>query len=296
MRANVKNTLIIASLYMVFTCQGHAFDIDETVDDEIRKNYNPTQLIQDVNIKDTALEKKIQATPVTKNTDEQLPALPNITKQGASTKQPDIKNNTIITTTKPYTGGNIKVKAGTSFNVTNSVSISDWQRKGTKVKFTTRSNTSGVYYNIPAGTVFQGEIIESHQPQITCNGGLVVIKVYSMIYKGQTVPVTAYVTRANDKKIFFNKIKGNRTYLQTTWKKGNWGRTIFDKMWGVTVGLGADGATLILTPFPLAYGTICLGLNTITSPICAFFSKGGHISIPAGSQFKIKFLDDVYIN
>lgn len=290
------NKFLTFLLLILLTSKGHAFDIDETVDDEIRKNYNPTQLIQDVKIKNTALDKNIQANPPKQNIEEQLPALPNIAKQGSSTKQSDIKNNSIVAQTKPYTGGNIKVKAGTSFNVTNSAAISDWQRQGTKVKFTTKSNTSGVYYNIPAGTVFCGEIIESHQPQITCNGGLVVIKVYSMIYKGQTVPVTAYVTRANDKKIFFNKIKGNRTYLKTTWKKGNWGRTIFDKMWGVTVGLGGDGATLILTPFPLAYGTICLGLNTLTSPICAFFSKGGHISIPAGSQFKIKLLDDVYIN
>lgn len=290
------NKFLTFLLLILLTSKGHAFDIDETVDDEIRKNYNPTQLIQDVKIKNTALDKNIQANPQKSNIEEQLPALPNIVKQGSSTKQSDIKNNIIVTQTKPYTGGNIRVKAGTSFNVTNSATISDWQRQGTKVKFTTKSNTSGVYYNIPAGTVFYGEIIESHQPQITCNGGLVVVKVYSMIYKGQTVPVTAYITRANDKKIFFNKIKGNRTYLKTTWKKGNWGRTIFDKMWGVTVGLGGDGATLILTPFPLAYGTICLGLNTITSPICAFFSKGGHISIPTGSQFKIKLIDDVYIN
>lgn len=283
-------------LLILFASKGFAFDLDETVDDEIRKNYNPSQLIQDVKIKDTALDKNIQATPPKQSTAEQLPALPNIINQGSSTKQSDIKNSTIVIQTKPYTGGNIKVKAGTSFNVTNSATISDWQRQGTKIKFTTKTNNSGVYYNIPAGTVFYGEILESHQPQITCNGGLVVIKVYSMIYKGQTVPVIAYVTRANDKKIFFNKIKGSRTYLKTTWKKGNWGRTLFDKMWGVTVGLGSDSSTIILTPFPLAYGSICLGLNTITSPICAFFSKGGHVSIPAGSQFRIKLVDDVYID
>ncbi len=59
----------------------------------------------------------------------------------------------------------------------------------------------------PASTIFNGEIIESHQPQITCNGGLVVIKVHSMIYKGQTLPVNAYITRANDKKSFLIILK-----------------------------------------------------------------------------------------
>ena len=117
-----------------------------------------------------------------------------------------------------------------------------------------------------------------------------------MIYKGQTIPVKGYITRADDKKIFLNNIKGDRTYLKTMWKKGNWGRTLFGKMFNLTVNLGGDGSTFILSPFPLAYGTICLGLNTLTSPITAFFSKGGHVSIPANSNFRIKLSEDAYIN
>lgn len=295
MRRNVQSTLIIASLYIASICSGHAFDIDETVDDEIRKNYNSTQLIQDSGIKNTALDKKLLSPSVIEAKDENLPELPNILKQNNYNKQ-DI----VITESQPiykkYEPGNIKLKAGTSFYVTSSNTISDWQRKGTKVKFTTKGNTFGKYYTIPAGTIFEGEIIESHQPQITCNGGLIVIKIYYMIYKNQRVPLSAYVVKANDKKIFFNNIKGERNYLKTMWKKGNWGRTLFNKMLTVTIGLGAEGSTLILSPFPLAYGTLCLGANAITSPICAFFSKGGHISIPSGSEFKIKLIDDVMIN
>ena len=64
-------------------------------------------------------------------------------------------------------------------------------------------------------------------------------------------------------------------------------------MLNLTINLGGEGSTLILSPFPVAYGTICLGLNAITSPITAFFSKGGHVSIPANSNFRIKFEDEV---
>lgn len=296
MGINVKRTLIITSLYISSITFGHAFDIDMTVDDEIRKNYNPTQLIQDVSGKNSALDKNIKSTSTVKPADQNLPTLPNISNYGESTKKSDVYNNNINVSTKPYIGGNIKVKSGTRFDVISNNSISDWQRKGTKIKFTIQSNKYGKGYTIPKGTVFLGEIIESHQPQITCNGGLIVIKVYSMIYKNQTIPITAYVTRANDKKIFFNKIKGDRTYLKTLWKKGDWGRTIFNKMATVSVGLGADSSTLILTPFPIAYGTLCLGANTILSPITAFFSKGGHVSIPEGSKFRIKLIDDVMID
>ena len=291
MRKNVQNTLIIAFLYTIFTSCGHAFDIDATVDDEIRKNYNPTQLIEDVGIKETALEKKMQSTPPMQNIDENLPVLPSISNTKNTAKTVEKPVNYI-----PYKGGSIKVKQGTKFDVISNTAISDWQRKGTQVRFTSNAPVYGSGYTIPAGTVFLGEFVDSHQPQITGNGGLIVLKINYMVYKNQKVPIVAYVTRANNKKIFFNNIKGERTYLKTMWKKGNWGRTIFNKMMTVSVGLGAEGSTLILTPFPFAYGTLCLGLNTITSPICAFFSKGEHISIPAGSAFRIKLLDDAMVN
>ncbi|MBO5738760.1 hypothetical protein J6R97_05415 [bacterium] len=286
----VKRTLIITWLYVASITCGHAFDLDSTVDDEIRKKYNPNQLINDVSVNNKALEKNIKAeSKVVK--DPNLPDLPKIINNSTSQKQADIN-----VTYKKYNGGNVKIKSGTSFDVTNSTAISDWQRKGTSIKFTVGQNIYRKKYTIPAGTEFRGYIIDSHQPQITCNGGLLVLKIDTMIYKGQKIPVVAYVTRANDKKIFFNKIKGERTYLKTLWKKGDWGRTIFEKMLAVSIGLGADSSTLILTPFPAMYGTVCLGANTILSPICAFFSKGEHISIPAGSNFRIKLLEEVMVD
>lgn len=298
MKKIVNLTLIALTLSMLSTNLGHALDLDATVDDEIRKNYNPNKLIEDSGINHSALEKNIQADIIettTKAPDENLPELPKIIN---STKKSDITNDTITPKTQytPYRGGNIRVHAGTSFDVTNITGISDWQSKGTKVTFKTKKNIHGRNYTIPNGTTFEGEIVESHQPQFSCNGGLVVILVDTMIYKNQRIPINAYVTRANDKKIFFNNIKGKRTYLKTVWNKGNWGRELFGKMCTLSVGLGATGATLVLTPFPFAYGTICLGASAITSPITALFSKGQHISIPANSSFRIKLTEDVLVN
>ncbi len=268
----MKRFIVLILIFLLFQNPGRTFDLDETVDDEIRKNYGTEE--------------------------ENLPTLPAITKHMETTKTPDVKKQETITPPKiypVYKTGNIKIKKGTTFNTTSMMAISDWQHAGTTVKFKTTQTIYGKNFTIPASTVFNGEIIESHQPQITCNGGLVVIRVHSMIYKGQTIPVNAYVTRANDKKIFLNNIKGERKYLKTMWQKGNWGRTLFSRMMSLTINLGGEGSTFILSPFPLAYGTICLGANTIASPFCAFFSKGGHVSIPAGRVFKIKLLDDTYI-
>ncbi len=270
---------ILTLLTLLVACQSvKAFDLDMTVDDDIRKNYNSSKLAKDTHTEDS---------------EETLPALPEISKY----KEPEVttKQET-YTPPQIYNKGNKKIHAGTTFDVVNSAKISDWQTKGSTVKFAVKTPIHRHKYTIPAGTIFTGEILEAHQPQITCNGGLVVIRIRSMLYKGQTIPINAYVTKANSKKVFLNNIKGNRTYLQTTWKKGNWGRTLFNRMMTLTVNLGGEGSTLILSPFPLAYGTICLGLNTLTSPICAFFSKGGHVSIPAGSKFTVRLLDDAYID
>ena len=296
MKINVKTTLFLICLMLSMTNVGHALDLDASVDDEIRKNYNPDKLINDVGLNTSALEKNLQADVIAP--DPNLPALPSISNKGVSTKTSDVSGSTIIPS-KTYPkllNGNIRIASGTSFNVVNVGAISDWQAKGTKLTFKTQRPIYGKKYTIPAGTMFYGEIIDRHQPQISCNGGLVVIHIYSMIYKGQTVPLTGYITRANDKKIFFNNIKGKRTYLKTMWQKGNWGRTMFSKMMTVSVGLSATGSTVVLTPFPFAYGTLCLGANTILSPITAFFSKGEHLSIPAGSAFRIKLIEDAMIN
>lgn len=274
-----RNFKIILFL-LIFTCQFcHAFDLDMTVDDDIRKNYNSTKLIKETNFEN-----------------ESLPPLPDKLKNSTIKPPAKIPAEKIYYTPALKNSGNVKISKGTSFNVISMSKISDWQSVGTTVKFKTRNAINRRKYTIPAGTVFSGEIIERHQPQITCNGGLVVIRIHYMTYKGQNIPVNAYVTRANDKMIFLNNIKGNRTYLKTVWKKGNWGRALFHRMFALTINLGGDGSTFILSPFPLLYGTICLGANTLISPVTAFFSKGGHVLINSGSNFRIRLLDDSFID
>lgn len=271
-----KIYLLIGFLIFFTNLHACAFDLDMTVDDEIRKNYDSSKLQKDMNI------------------EESLPTLPDISKYN----QPEPVQQVQEVKVPQYNivSGNVKIPDGTSFDVVNSTKINDWLAKGNSVKFYNKAPIIKKKFTIPANTVFYGEIIEVHQPQITCNGGLVVIRINSMNYKGQIVPIRGYVTRADEKMIFLNNIKGERTYLKTMWKKGNWGRTLFNRMLTMTINLGGEGSTILLSPFPLAYGTICLGFNALTSPITAFFSKGGHVSIPAGSQFRIKLLDDAFID
>ena len=276
--------IVTITLFVLISCTNHvfSFDLDMTVEDDIRKNYNSSKLVNDTNTEYS----------------ETLPELPEKlkgNKSASASKPASVSVSKPQVMVKPLKD-NIKISKGTSFDVVSTAQISDWQTKGAVVKFKTTKPVYKKKYKIPASTVFVGKIIESHQPQVSCNGGLVVIRVQSMQYNGTTIPLSAYVTRADEKMIFLNNIKGERTYLKTVWKKGNWGRTLFNRMLTLTVNLGSDGSTFILSPFPFLYGTICLGANTLISPVTAFFQKGKHVLIPSGSQFRIKLLEDAYID
>ena len=269
--------IVIISFFLLISYAEHAlaFDLDMTVEDDIRKNYNSSKLVKDTNVDELEvlpdLPEKLKNEPVIKSQSEKIPA-------------------------QTLTVRNVKIPKGTLIDVVSTTKISDWQSKGTVVKFKTVSTIHKRGYTIPASTVFIGEIIESHQPQISCNGGLVAIKIKNIVYKGEYLPLKAYITRANDKIIFLNDIKGERRYLKTVWKKGNWGRSILNRMMTLTINLGGEGSTLLLAPLPFLYGTLCFGVNTLVSPITAFFQKGGHVSIDSGSMFRIKLTDTAYID
>lgn len=244
-----------------------SIDLDTSVDDEIRKNYNSNQLV-----------------------DELLPELPKILQQPREEAKPDTAEVISKQITPPRYRGIIK--SGTKIPVVSETKISDTLRKGTKVTFHCKNQVYAKGAVIPAWSKFYGEVEESHSPQLSCNGGLVVLKVNSIVVNKNVTPLDAYITRADDKKIFFNNIKGKRTYWKTLWAKTGFGRNLFDRMLTLTAKLGKDGSTIILSPFPFCYGTVVLGLNTLTSPLFALFSKGGSVSIPAGTEFVIKVRED----
>lgn len=264
----MKKFLTFFLIFSFITLPTNAIDLDTSVDDEIRQNYKSNELV-----------------------DKELPELPKILNSSQASSKADTQEIIKQKTAQATFRGNIK--KGTKISVINDNSINDGLKKGTKVTFHSKSPVYSKGITIPAGTKFYAEIIDAHPPQITCNGGLVELQVHSIVINHSVTPINGYITRANSKKIFLNNIKGKRTYLKTLWAKTGFGRNLFNKMLTLTINLGGDGSTLILSPFPAAYGTLVLGLNTISSPIIAFFSKGGRVNIPVGTDFVIKLKDDV---
>lgn len=298
-----------------------AIDLDYSVDDTIRKNYNSNVKIVP---KKATTKPKVQAQPITKTTTSSidkmptLPALPKSVqskttvttkpktttttyKKPASNYKPAVYKQPTTTYSQPqvYTS-NITtakrsmqpIRKGMIFPVNNLSKISDWQRRGTKILFKTPRPIQMVYYTIPQDTILVGFMDSSHGSQLSGNGGLISIKISYIILNGQYQKVNAKVVKLNDKNIFFNDIKGKRTYWKNTVQKGKWGRNAFHKMNRISASLAKDKTTVILSPFTFIYGAALGGISTVTSPVTGLFTKGKDITIPANSSFYVKFIED----
>lgn len=225
------------------------------------------------------------------------------TKQGTTVTRVTNQSKTTSTaknTNNSYYTNNQKafvVPKGKKFKVNLNSTISSKTPEGTRISFRSIYPETSRYITIPADTVFYGRITDSHPPQITGNGGLIVIRVTQMVYKGHAYPIDATVSMADGKNIFFNNIKGERMYLKSIAKSMKPGTTYFKKMWKVTKKLARNesGVEIILTPFSFVAGSVVYVANLVASPCLAIFYKGKSITIPAGAPFTIKLREDAIL-
>ena len=265
-------------------------DIDMSVDQEIRRQYNPNKIENDL------------LPPLPDNLKNDIPLKPNFPTQ-QPTKPTSSNSNINKTTTIPLKEANIPkssgqklvLKRGTKFTVRLTSGISDRMSAGTKIYFRLSKPIKTKYFSLPENTRFVGVVVDSHTPQISGNGGLLVIKIDNVVINGRTQEINAKVTKANYKKIFFNNIKGKHTYWRSVEKSIKPGKRFYDKTWATTKKLANSNMTVIFSPFTLVAGVMVFGVNIIGSPLCAMFSQGGNLSIPANTPFELKLLENTTI-
>lgn len=279
--------LLIITLFAVRT---EAFELDSSIDDEIMKNYNSSALEESL----PSLPKVSPSQTYSGNSGSKsatppksLPVIENGKTSGAVKSLP-YKANVDKSTA-------IRIKKGTKFKVKSSAYISDSTRIGANFSFTTLNPVYQKFVTIPAGTTFHAVIVDSHSPQITGNGGLIKVVIDSINYKGYTYEAEGKVTKANYKKIFINNIKGQRKYWKGVANQIGKGQRFYTKTRNISAKLSNNPFGTIISPIPTIVGAGAYTINFVGSPIIAIASKGGKISIPAGSEFEIKLLDDVFL-
>ena len=281
-------TLILAT--GMFCVPVFAYNLDLSVDDEIRKNYNPSALESELPPLPQHIRNSSQGD--TSNADNsQSQNVINPANKVEYSKEKE------VVFTPPTAKDNIlTIRKGAKVRVKLQNKISDTMPKGAKITFATNANLKVKKVVLPAGTKFIGTIEDAHAPQFTGNGGLVVIRVHSIVYGGKTQLIDATITKANNKKIFFNNVKGARKYFKNMCNAASPGARFFNKMMKITGNLAKDGGSIILTPFSMCAGVVAFGVNAVVSPVMAIFTKGGSLTIPVGSDFEIKFREDAMVH
>ena len=290
----VKNISTIFIIFMLLATPVFALELDTSVDDEIRRTYDPSKLEQSLPAlpktaptQQNTVPKTPQTTQAPKTAPKSLPSTPVAKPQLGVKKLPNEYKFDKSTA--------IRIKKGTKFRVKSNSVISDYLREGAKVSFTSIKPVTQRYITVPVGTKFTAVVEDSHQPQMSGNGGLVVLMVDSITVNGQTRSVHGKITKANMKKIFFNNMKGKRSYWKGVANQVDKGENFYKKTRRTSSKLADNPVGILISPIPVLTGMVVYAVNFAGSPLFALFSKGGRLSIPAGSEFEIKLLEDVYL-
>lgn len=292
-----KRFLLLYILLMLSIMPVQALQLDLSVDEEIRKNYNPSKLEQESlpPLPKTASPSKTVTTKP-KSTTSTTTTPPKTTPVISEPSRKKVNKNLPGTTLTQDDFTAIKIKKGTKFRLKSNNLVSDYLKPGSKVSFTSLTPVYQRYVTIPAGTVFTASVVDSHLPQITGNGGLVELKIETVQFKGRTYSAHGKVTKANHKKIFINNIKGKRQYWKGVANQVEKGHKFYKKTRVTSQKLAENPVGVIISPIPTVVGVVAYVVNLAGSPVFSIGYKGGRVSIPAGSEFEIKLQEDVYLS
>lgn len=286
-------SLFVATLLLSSHC--FAFELDTSVDEEIRKNYNPSALEQNLPaLPKTAPSQSATTKTTVTTTNKTTPVVPK-TQPVSQPSKPQLVIKKMDNDYKFDKSTAIRIKKGTKFRVRSNCVISDYQREGTRVSFTSIKPVTQRYITINEGTRFNAVVEDSHLPQFTGNGGLIVLMVDGIVVNDSTKSVHAKITKANMKKVFLNNIKGKRGYIKGVSRQVDKGENFYKKTRRTSTKLADNPVGLIISPIPTIFGSVVYAVNLVGSPVFAIWAKGSRISIPAGSEFEIKLLEDVYL-
>ena len=287
----IKNSFCLITVFLLFISSVFALELDTSVDDEIRRTYDPSKLEQTL----PDLPKTAPSHASTNSSKPSQPSTPPKTLPVVPEAKQQIGVKKFDNEYKYDKSTAIRIKKGTKFRVKSNSVISDYLREGAKVSFSSIKPVTQRYITIPAGTKFTAVVEDSHQPQMSGNGGLIVLMVDSITVNGQTRSVHGKITKANMKKIFFNNMKGKRTYWKGVAAQIDKGENFYKKTRRTSSKLADNPVGILISPIPVLTGMVVYAVNFVGSPLFALWSKGGRISIPAGSEFEIKLLEDVYL-
>lgn len=233
------------------------------------------------------------------------PSLPDIKPSNPSNPS----NNGNIASDKPVTKNNdVKViaaapivagalgaatfKKGTTIKVKSCEDLTSEDRVYKRISFVTTEPVITTYSTIPIGTKIDAHIIKNKKPGPLGNGALISLKADNLIVDEAKTEVDGVVVKTKEKHVFFNNIKGDRTYLKNIAAHSKDGRELYRKMAMKSQKFLSSPKTILFAPFPVVAGAAGMAGKVIASPFTALREKGSDIYIAEGSSYEFKLKAD----
>ncbi len=187
----------------------------------------------------------------------------------------------------------IKLEKGRKFLVMSEQNISNNNISGVPVVFESVQKEYLDYNKKPSKIVFKGIIEKTNKPKFAGKSGSVKIKLEKITVDSITYPVTALISKIDNKKVYFNTLYAAPCYLDNLADAANSGvihSSIKDPC-------GADTCTIntYKKPFVFLGAAALQAADLLLSPIIAIGHRGKDIDIPLKTYFEIKLDQDLYV-
>lgn len=188
----------------------------------------------------------------------------------------------------------LKLEKGRKFVVVSDSTLSSDSISGIPVRFESVQKEYLAYDKKPSKIVFHGKIEKTRKPRLAGKSGTVKVKLEKITIDKITYPVSALISKIDDKNVYFNTLSGAPLY----------GANLADSIANGTIHsswkdpCGSQHCTTsnnIARPVIYLSAAALQAADLLISPFASLFKHGSDVTIPKKTFFEIKLDKDMYV-
>lgn len=189
----------------------------------------------------------------------------------------------------------VRLAKGRKFDVKSLQAMSVKTKSGTLVSFESVYPEHLFLSKEPSKLLFTGEILKNNPPGKAGSSGTIKIQIQKVKIDNVTYPISAFISKMNDKGVHFNNLALDSLYLANLLNTANNGTITIDKVYKDPCEASncLTGINTAARPLYFLAGAALQMADLLLSPIIALLQPGKNIFIPENTQFEIKLDEDL---